>query len=628
LKPESTKSFITNYISCLFERSRLEKQTIKFGIDWIIYNNGIAQNWRPIRLPFVRQVGEQSPKAKTETEFGIDVIFLTKDLKELVIFVLKDEQLNNKTWTNANIDTDLRKAVYPDLSDPVLKDIELVKIILTYNKDDDQAGIELFNRFTNSAPKNVTRSDKLEIPLIIERWNLDRLVDEVVDHLLIPQLLPQHISGILAYQCELVSRMEFGSKEWENLVIPTWKNLLSTALSNPIDERKLRAVQMSLIILKQFQNTSDPSSAAGWIDLLEWAMISMWDAFRKSTTEKEKAVVYDTWTQMYLVELELYINVSIGVITIQHGIVGQRRAFGYLNPINDAYKAFWLLARIGISSIAITEVIDSKTEKGRGLIQQYLNKYADALQKALRLNPAFLRPLLDVNHIELYFIWLIFWQTGRIEEIGYFLNELEARLFFRRVGNASIPFIEGRNQLDLVAEYAVTGEKPYGFTEESSYLLLMLIELCLSLPQNKREAVIEKYFNRLVNGFDPNGQRYIHKQFGNEVTPISLCWWSPPKDWADRIIKEPVKDGISVTFSDSFDHSKSGVELCEKFIKFIEVTRNQYPFESNIGLPLSVFLLSCIKHKSPLPSDFWRAQIFPGSCSEEEDVNKTPNNKS
>lgn len=624
MKPESTKSFITNYLGCLFERSRLEKHTIKFGIDWIIYNNCIAQKWRPIRLPFTRQIDEQSPKAKTETEFGIDASFLTEELKELVIFVLKDEPLNNKSWTGANFDLDLRKAVCPDLRDPDLNNIELVKIILAYNKDDDHAGVELFSRFIASAPTHIRRIDKQEIPLIIERWNLDRLVDEVIGHLLTPQLLPQHISGILAYQCELVSRMEYGSKEWANLVIPTWKNLLSTALTTPIDERKLRSIPVCLIILKQFQNTSDPSSAAGWIDLLEWAMVSMWDACRKSPEEKEKAIVYDTWIQMYLAELDFYIDASIGVLTTQHGICGRQRAYGHLNPINDAYKAYWMLGRIGIFLVALPEVIDNETEAGQALIEQNLNKYADVLAKALRLNPAFLRPLIDLHHIELFLIWLIFWQTARIEEIYLFLNELETRLLFRRLGNASIPFIDGRNQLDLVAEYAVTGEKPYGFTEESSYLLLMLVELCFSLPPDKCIFLIEKYFNRLINGLDANGVRYIHRITGQEVEPVALCWWASPKDWANRIMTETVKDGVSVTISDNYDHPISGEELREKFSKFVQMTRERFPFESNFDLPLSVFLLASIKHQSPLPSELWRTQIFPTNYT----VGTTVENKS
>jgi hypothetical protein len=617
LKPESIRSFVTDYIASLFERSRLEKQSIKFGLDWIIYNFGIAQNWRPVRLPFVRQVGELAPKAKTEAEFGIDVSFLRSDLKELVIFVLKDEPLNNKNWTGQNFDVDLRKAEYPDLGDPVFSTLDSVRLILAYNKDDDQVGVGLFDRLVANAPRTSKRNDGLEIPLSIERWNLDRLVDEVSTYLLSPQILPQHISGLLAYVCELNSRIEFGSQEWETLVVPTWRSFLNTALADPVDERKLRAVPISLIILKQFQNPSDPSSAAGWIDLLEWAMLALWMASRKTDDKRQKQIVYEAWIQMYVAELEMYISASAEVLTTQHGIVGQRRAFGKLNPVNDANKAFWIMARMGISSIATPEIIDLQAEKAPELIEAFLNRYADILQKALRQNPAFLRPLIDVHHIELFFIWLIFWRTARLDEIEYFLNELEARLFFRRVGSADLPFVDGRNQLDLVAEYAATGEKPYGFTEESSYLLLMLLELSFSLPQPKRDHWVMRAFNRLVMGIDINGEKYFNKHSNQETQPITLCWWAPPDNWAERILTNKVVDGVSVAFTDLPHVPNTGADICDQLSKFMEATRKNFPFKPNVDLPFAVFLLACVKHQSPLPSELWRAQIFPEAASRE-----------
>jgi len=145
--------------------------------------------------------------------------------------------------------------------------------------------------------------------------------------------------------------------------------------------------------------------------------------------------------------------------------------------------------------------------------------------------------------------------------------------------------------------------------------------------QNKCDSIIERYFNRLINGFDPNGERYIHRISGQEIEPIALCWWASPKNWTERIIKETVKDGVSVTFSDNLDHPVTGVDLHEKFTKFIEVTRKRFPFEANLDLPLSVFLLACIKHKSPLPSEFWRAQIFPVKPSVDGNSNEPPTNE-
>ena len=88
------KTFINSYILSLKERTRNEKKGLQIGFDWIIYNLGIAKNWVPTNLPFFRSISENNFITKTGAQFGIDMAFLAGN--ELIIFVLKDEELNNK----------------------------------------------------------------------------------------------------------------------------------------------------------------------------------------------------------------------------------------------------------------------------------------------------------------------------------------------------------------------------------------------------------------------------------------------------------------------------------------------------------------------------------------------------
>ena len=144
--------FLTNYINSLHERTNIskKKKSINIGFDWIIYNLALAKDWIPVRLPFFRQGNTQVAKIKTEAEFGIDTSFLTHQKDELLIFVLKGEELSNKNWTKNNFDSDIRMASSPDLSSNELSKVKSVKIILAYNKDEDQTGIRLFNNLTTS----------------------------------------------------------------------------------------------------------------------------------------------------------------------------------------------------------------------------------------------------------------------------------------------------------------------------------------------------------------------------------------------------------------------------------------------------------------------------------------------
>src|SRR6185437_5421919 len=133
MKTETIKSFITEYLHGLHERTRREKSGTKWGLDWVAYNLGLARFGKPLRLPFMRGGGQDYGKAKVEAEFGIELAFLSDSGRDLVIFVLKDEPLTNKTWTNNDFDRDLRMATAPDLKSEGLTQLERVTVILAYN---------------------------------------------------------------------------------------------------------------------------------------------------------------------------------------------------------------------------------------------------------------------------------------------------------------------------------------------------------------------------------------------------------------------------------------------------------------------------------------------------------------
>ena len=292
-------SFLSNYLTSLLERTREEKQGLKIGFDWVIYNLAIVKKWTPVRLPFLRESTPETPKTKSEAELGIDLAFLNNSDKELVIFVLKDEVLNNSNWKRHNFYTDLQMASTVDLKQLGLESIKNVRIILAYNKDEDKTGIQLFEQTTISF--GGTRGDG--VALFYERWNLTKLTEEVENNLLTPDLIPQHLSSALQYICLQVGDFDFESMEWRNQLLPQWKYFLNKVLEHPIDERRLQLVPISLLIIhKHRKDTSN--SYPGWIDLIEWAMLALWDIYRDLQEIKLKSIVFDIWVQLYIGELD------------------------------------------------------------------------------------------------------------------------------------------------------------------------------------------------------------------------------------------------------------------------------------------------------------------------------------
>lgn len=602
---QQLKPFLTSYICSLLERTGIEKNAIRTGFDWVIYNLGMAKSWSPFQLPFFREPSDATSKAKRgEPEFGEDISFLSRSKKEYYIFVLKDEPLTYRNWTRHNFDSDLRRAVNPDLNRRGLESVDSVKVILAYNKDENKNGIQSYEQFIRSQSTKIAGNVKLSF----ERWNLTRIVEEIESFLITPDLLPQYLAGQFRYICSQVKDFDFSSRKWEEQLLPNWRSFLSVVLQEPVDERKVRLVPVALMILNHYLKDS-PNSYPGWIDLMEWAMLGLWacsEKVPKRKSRKLKDIIVRTWLNFYVAELEKYFLIVERTLTTQHGFSVERKGLGLgVSPINDAYLAYWHIGRLGILTLAPQDFQTRKKSEYEKFIQQVVSRSAECLVRCIHVNPAALRPLVDLNHIELFLIWLVLWQAGRRKDLYEWLSELETRLLIRRARkHISVPFIEANSWLDLVAEYAATSERPYNYSDSSSYLLLMILELCFSLPDAQRDELLERYMKRVVKGIGDDGQSLVEGE-------IELQSWVPPGDWSESVLKEAVTDGIAIITSNFELTVEKAKSLAERIKELVEQTRQKHPWKAPAGgVPLTAYILACIKHRSPLPPEFWRDTIF------------------
>lgn len=107
--------------------------------------------------------------------------------------------------------------------------------------------------------------------------------------------------------------------------------------------------------------------------------------------------------------------------------------------------------------------------------------------------------------IELFLIWRSLWRLERFEDIKHWLHNLRSNLLIRRVGRIPLPFVEGGNSLDLVFETVATGNKPAEFKDQSSLLVLFLLEICLGLDEETRNEQLEFFCQHIVLGRDSGG---------------------------------------------------------------------------------------------------------------------------
>lgn len=588
--------FLTRYVVSLSERTRVEKDGIKLGFDQLIYNLALAYNWQPIRMPFFRQDAQGTTTTKTEAEFGVDFAFLNSSKTELFIFVLKDEALTNNNWTTHDFDRDIRMAVTPELKTPGLDLVKAVKVILAYNKDEDHNGVEAYNRLINSLGTTINNN----ISLSFERWNLSRIVEEAKHNLLSPELLPLHLSQQFREICFEVQNYDYGTKEWEDRVVYNWRKFLNSLLIPPVDIKRLNLVPVALLILHTHRKDS-PNSYPGWIDLTEWAMLALWRCcpYESDKTGDKPLIqaIVNITVELYIAELARYLIQVSAVFTTEHGF--GNTVGGQLSVVNDPYLTYWHTSRLGILALGCR---DFALENADDIIRHS----SELVTSCFSTNPSIFRPLIDLNHIDLFLIWNLLMQSDKRKNIYRWLSELESRLTIRRSRVYSgVPFIESRNRLELVAEYIATSSRPPEYTDSSSYLVLMLLEICFSLDEKEREEIIERIYRRIVSGLGDDGKKIADN-------PLDLLSWVPPQDWSQRILKEAVYEGIGITTHNFSNLGQNKANLTDKIKNFVSQVRAQYPWQLDPNIPRSILLLSCLKHKSPLPPEFWRSIVFPG----------------
>lgn len=600
-------SFLTYYIQSLGERTREEKRGTKFGFDWIIYNLGLSDGLSPYRLPFLRGGPDETSTTKTEAEFGVDLAFLSLDRKTLRIFALKDEVLNNRNWSANSFDIDLRNAATPDLSGAGLENVEVVEVVLAYNKDEDHVGIQLFNNLTKGLGTKV--GDDVELKF--DRWNLTKIVEKVESQLLTPTLLPQKFFSHFSYICAQFSDFPHGSDEWTNQLIPNWRRFLQELLSEKADERCVRLLPVALLILRQHGN-DNPTCETALIDLTEWGMLAAWEVARTtSKTPISKAVAY-IWVSFYVTELEQYYEKHCDDLSVRFSL-DKPISGGYIDAIASAVVAHWHLARLGILGVAFNESLPRKTQDESEARQSALATVSNWLVGLLNANPSSLRPLIDLHQIELFLTWSTLMQVSRVNDAFSWLTMLVHRLTMRRSGLAELPFIEGRNSLELVFEAVATNEKPSEYCDTSSVYLMCLMELICVLPQELRDQLLPNVHHRLVRGLTDEGTQMP------ETQPINLMLWIPPEDWGERVLTKSLVDegeSASIHFGGfGSEPPRSGEDLGKEIETLIEETRRKRTSVPPKDIPFSVIVLACLKHRSPLPPESWRKRAFPTSDS-------------
>ncbi|MES2437980.1 MAG: hypothetical protein V4584_02870 [Verrucomicrobiota bacterium] len=601
MSPEITTTFLTGYLHGLREETRDEKSGPKYGFDHVILKLAEADDLIPLRLAFHRGGRNKAPKPKKEHEYGEDLKVINRDGKKLTIFVLKDEALTYKNWLAAGFEKDVRLAASQDLTTPEMRSVTEVRIVVAYNKEDEARGVEAYERLAKSLGTTVGNSAKL----IFERWNLTTITDKVKEKLIgSPALLPEQFFRSFSYICWQVEDFSHGSEQWREVLIPDWREFLGVVLRDGAGEKEARLISMALVILHA-HGKKEPSWETGWIEMMEWAVLALWSAVRKSNTKSMAGEVFKIWMSFYLAELEAYYERNAVLLATEDSLTCGFN--GHFTEAISTHHAYWHLARLGIlgcSFLQMEQFMPDDKSGNKEAMRKGYNTVVDTLVKMMNANSACRRPLLDIHHIELFLSWLLLAASNRGDEVLEIFHDIHERLIFRRIGHGGVRVIDQSNSWALLLEFMATNEPPSESFGKSSYLLQMIIEICVCKLGREGEALAWAFFQHLVLGQDDFGKSFEFPE------TVELQSWVPPSAWLDKVLAGPVgNEGICVTVQYSRLGTLDVNTFSPKVREFVETMRNTYPAESLEGIPYGAVVLACVMHDSPIPPEFWRSAL-------------------
>ena len=447
--------------------------------------------------------------------------------------------------------------------------------------------------------------------LSFERWNLTTITELVKANLLTPSLLPENLFRRFTYICQQFEEFDASSRYWNDLLIPDWKKFLNLVFQDMAQsrgiERCLRLLPVLLIILQEHaKRDNDQShssgSITGWLDLMEWAVLAAWTATKNCPEKMQKrfaSLFTDIVLKFYFDSLHSFYDKNNKHLAVRDSLT---RGDGLIDDAAGSYLAYWHLGRMGLCAMMIHEFLLAVTEKNQATIREELEKCCNSIEDFIKGNPSCLRPVLDIQHIEIFLIWHALASTGRHDSFQNWMIELLNRLTVRQRGLCDTPWPSSSNSWELLFEELAEETPPTN--KEPSYLLLMLTELCFLMPSTKEESLISE---RIIPMIKPT-----QEQETENITKIDLTGWEPPVGWFDEILEGPNTGGVGISVELNADNPEASIQA---YIKQTEIPKDF--FKNAIGSP-STYILACLKHQSPIPSWFWRRH-FP---NEPEDVPK------
>ena len=418
--------------------------------------------------------------AKGQSQYGKDIVAIGKDRdtgsKFRYYFELKggsDRHIDDQTYfKDDGIRMSLQEAKdtpFKDAGIPGFNELP-IKYVLVHNGDIKENIRPTLDGFI-----------KREFPESnFERWDINRLTEEFDEYLFNEYLIPnQEDSRLFRRVLLLVDTPDYNLLDFKNLVV----NFLNR-MPSPRQKRKFKSAWATLLLLGQivWHKCRHNNNLFPVIDALTFLLLSAWAWILHNKFEENKQVVkhFRRLIRLHFDFLREYFQKTAEAATLSDGLFSERggpfEAIGY--PLRS-FDFLGLLVYYFETSHYFPNFdqayIKDETRKRR-LERLHKNYFI----KLIESNSGCHRPLLDAHSVPILATFLYFTKSEELSSDDY---EFLATYLFNNFD--SIFMIHGKTgrfpslsiQLEPLIEFAATGVRPFNYSDNSSLLIPILMEL-------------------------------------------------------------------------------------------------------------------------------------------------------
>jgi len=416
------------------------------------------------------RIVQTAKEAKGQSQYGKDIIAIGKDKHGKTYrwyFELKGYKDKDITDKNYSAKDGIRESIieakdtaFNDSSIPEFNHLP-IKIVLVHNGIIKPNIRPTFEGFISKEFKNEE----------FERWDIYYLTELFSKYLFNEYLfIDDESNRLFKKTIAFLDAPDNNFDDFKKLVQLQFDKL------KEIKERSLTKLfsTLGLLMSMVFHYSKENDFIVPAKETSKYLIIYTWKWILNNKLENKKAIIkeFDKLLKIQLDIFNTYFKKTFPVAKIENGLFAENGAF--YEKVGYPLRCFQYL-----DDIIFYCRLRQHFSNPNGLLK-LKTKQKDFIIQMIDNNSGFTRPILDNHSIPIIQLFLFFVDDGvrRQKDVDFiyrYVLEIVQNLKIEKLKNNRLP--ELYNNLDLVIEYFATGEKPEEYTDSSSILIAILLEL-------------------------------------------------------------------------------------------------------------------------------------------------------